>query len=43
MNNIKKMGLVLFSLYLFKKKIVSGIRKEYNKFWKNNSYSHNKG
>lgn len=42
MNDIKKIRLVLFSLYLFIKKMVSGLRKEYNKFEKNNSYGRNK-
>ena len=42
MDGMKKMRLVLFNLYLFKKIMVLGIRKKYNKFWKNKSYDYNK-
>ena len=43
MGGTKKIRLVLFILYLFKKKMVLGVKKGYKKFLRNNSYGCNKG
>lgn len=39
---LKKMRFVLYSLYLFKKKMVLDAKKKYNKSWKKESFGHKK-
>ena len=42
MDGLKKMWPILYSLYLFKKKMALDAKKEYNKSWKKESFGRKK-